>query len=911
MSALSPDRWQEISPHLDSVLSLPENERSDWLAVLRREKPELAELLQELLDEQAVVDKKAFLAGQAVVPAETSMAGQAVGAYQLISPIGEGGMGTIWLAQRSDGRFERRVAIKFLRFSLNSASGSERFKREGRILGQLAHPHIAELMDAGITSSGQPYIVLEHVEGEPIDIHCDAHQLDVNARISLFLDVLAAVSHAHTNLVVHRDIKPSNVLVRSDGCVKLLDFGIAKLLADDLQSGAATRLTVDGGLALTPQYAAPEQITGKAVTTRTDVYALGVLLYLILSGEHPAGAGSLSPAELVKAIVETEPARPSDACLKADPAIDAEKRRIIPEKLHRLLRGDLDTIVGKALKKDPVERYDTVNAFADDLRRYLDHQPILARPDHFLYRSRKFIRRNRVAVSLGSVAMLGVVAGAVATVVQGRIARHQRDFAYHELAHAEQVNQLDYFLLTDSAPSGEIKIDDLLEREEQIVERQNYANDPANHVKLLISIGQHYLGRDENGKALRVLQEAHQLASVTRDASARAEASCALAIPVVQSGQYVQAESLFQEGLRQLPESSEFALDRVSCLLTGSGIAQSDGRAQESIQRARAADMALRQSPLQPDNLKLDVLTTSASAYELAGQSRAAFPLFQEASNELSRLGLGDTRTALDLYNDWGLALMLASQPSEAERVYRRGIDLYQGKEDQAGLPHMLTNYADSLMSLGRLQEARTYAEEASAKALRQNDQIAYQQSLMQRARIYIAEHEYRLATETLDQLEPLLRRSLPPGHYAFASLAYQRASIAMEASDLQSAWQYANEGISIAETAVKNGGQGKNWLYALYIRRAEVEIRRGQPDPAVVDAKYALKTASEMTPAGTFSLSMGASYEMLAEALAKQGKKDEARAAALLAVEHLEHTNGPNFPATVAARKIAGLDSK
>src|SRR5262249_29602611 len=250
----------------------------------------------------------------------------------------------------------------------------ERFKREGRILGLLAHPNIAELVDAGVSTTGQPYLVLENVEGSQIDRYCDERRLDVPARIRLFLDVLSAVAKAHANLVVHRDLKPSNVLVRTDGQVKLLDFGIAKLLESDDGSSRPTHLTQEGGRALTPEYAAPEQLKGEAVTTATDVYALGVLLYVLLTGHHPAGSGLHTPADLVKAIVDTEPTRASDIVVstRTTPELTASiaiKRAATPDRLRRLLRGDLDTIIAKALKKDPSERYASATSLADDLRR--------------------------------------------------------------------------------------------------------------------------------------------------------------------------------------------------------------------------------------------------------------------------------------------------------------------------------------------------------------------------------------------------------------------------------------------------------------------------------------------------------------------------------------------------------------
>jgi len=217
MSTLTPERWLEVSPYLDHVLSLPEAERPAWLDSFRTEKPELVDVLRSLLEEQRAVASEHFLENRPAPPTGTSLEGQKIGPYTLISPIGQGGMGSVWLAERSDGRFERRVAVKFLHLFLMGVEGVERFKREGRILAQLAHPHIAELIDAGVTPSGEPYLILEHVDGGPIHDYCDTHVLDVDARVKLFLDVLSAVAHAHANLVVHRDIKPSNVLVGSDG----------------------------------------------------------------------------------------------------------------------------------------------------------------------------------------------------------------------------------------------------------------------------------------------------------------------------------------------------------------------------------------------------------------------------------------------------------------------------------------------------------------------------------------------------------------------------------------------------------------------------------------------------------------------------------------------------------------------
>jgi serine/threonine protein kinase len=432
---LTPEGWREVSPYLDQVLSLPEDERAPWLESFRAERPDLANLLQDLLQEHRALAHQQFLERSPVSgTVESSLTGQKIGAYTLVSPIGQGGMGCVWLAERSDGRFDRSVAVKFLNFSLAATGGVQRFKREGRILGQLTHPHIAELIDAGVTANGEPYLVLENVAGKRIDEYCDHHQLSVTARIRLFLDVLSAVAHAHANLVVHRDLKPSNVLVRNDGEVKLLDFGIAKLLAEGADADKTTQLTVEGSGPMTPQFAAPEQITGGAVTTATDVYTLGVLLYILLTGQHPAGTEPRSPAELVKGIVETEPPLASETAASAARRHQTEKRGTTFEKLSRQLRGDLDTILAKALKKTPAERYGSVTALADDLRRYLNHEPISARPDTLVYRVRKFVYRNRVVVTLVTVAFAAILAGSGGAIYQARIA-DRRFQDVRKLAH--------------------------------------------------------------------------------------------------------------------------------------------------------------------------------------------------------------------------------------------------------------------------------------------------------------------------------------------------------------------------------------------------------------------------------------------------------------------------------------------
>jgi serine/threonine protein kinase len=414
---------------LERALDMPLAERDSWLAQLRLDQPEPARELEALLAAESGLDARGFLshAGLGEQIALPGLAGQRLGAYTLERPLGRGGMGSVWLARRSDGRYQGSAAVKLLNLALLDPAGSARFQREGTVLARVSHPHIARLLDAGVTDGGQPYLVLEYVEGERIDHYCDARRLSPDQRLLLFLDVLSAVAHAHANLIVHRDLKPSNILVTADGAVKLLDFGIAKLLEATPGTEAST-LTDEGGRALTPEYAAPEQVAGGPVTVATDVYALGVLLYILLAGRHPTGEGRRAAAEHLQGILQTEPPRLSAV------VSGAEARATSLGRLRRLYAIDLDNILAKALKKRPEERYATVGAFAEDLRRHLNHQPVSARPDSWRYRAAKFARRNRTAVALGVVVVLALIGGVARE-------RYLRGLAEAEARKSEAVEQ--------------------------------------------------------------------------------------------------------------------------------------------------------------------------------------------------------------------------------------------------------------------------------------------------------------------------------------------------------------------------------------------------------------------------------------------------------------------------------------
>ncbi|MFG6465843.1 serine/threonine-protein kinase [Roseateles sp. BYS87W] len=459
-------RWLALSPLLDELLDLDGPARAERLAALAAQDPALGEELRRCLAAEGEAGQSDFLEAPAVAALNIAapgpgieQEGQLIGPYRLERPIGQGGMGSVWTATRADGRFEGRVAVKFLKAGLFAAGDAGRFAREGQILARLSHPHIARLLDAGV-QEGQPYLVLEFVDGQPLDAYCRQHRLGIEARVRLFLDVLAAVGHAHARLILHRDLKPSNILVTPQGEVKLLDFGIAKLLQDEAQAtegAGATELTRHAGNAYTPQFAAPEQVQQADVTTATDVYALGVLLYLLLSGAHPTQADTQTQLDRLKSIVEHVPRALSEAAVRQGDPITASQARA--------LRGDLDTIVAKALKKAPSERYANAQALADDLQRWLAHEPIAARPDSRLYVLGRFVRRHRWAVAAGSaavVALLGLTGVSVLQAqraqqaeVQAEARRHQaEDLLVYMLGEfAEKLRPIGRLELLDSVGS--------------------------------------------------------------------------------------------------------------------------------------------------------------------------------------------------------------------------------------------------------------------------------------------------------------------------------------------------------------------------------------------------------------------------------------------------------------------------
>ena len=730
MPPLSPDRWRVLNPYLDEALTMTGAHRVAWLAAICERDAALGADLQGLLAEHENLRKSEFL--ERTIPvfqpaAETpSLEGHSIGAYRLISLIGQGGMGSVWLAERCDGRFEGRAAVKLLNIALVGRAGEERFRREGNFLAKVRHSHIARLFDAGVSTTGQPYLVLEHVNGQPIDRYCDEQGLGIEARIGLFLDVLRAVAHAHANLIVHRDIKPANVLVSVDGEVKLLDFGIAKLLDDDAELGDSrvterSELTREAGAALTPRYAAPEQLAQGQVTTATDVYALGVLLYVLLCGQHPAGAAARSPAGLIRAIVEVEP-RPMSYAVVGETETREERARHAARcgttvgRLSRALRGDLDTIVAKALKKNASERYVSVTALAEDLQRFLRHEPISARPDTLRYRATRFVRRHARAVTAGSVAVLTLIG--LTTSYTTRLAT-ERDRAQREAAKAARVSDALSGLLRGADPIANRATPDgftvtgLLDSATDRVQTE-LADQPDAQAEIFTIIGRMYRRVGMYDKAQHLLERAliSGRAAFGPEHPSVAQTLNDLGGLAAEKGDYETAAVSLESALstRRLLHGPEHT--SVAATLAELGRVYQDHGLNARAEPLHREALAIRRKALGDEHGETAVsLSDLASVLRLNGDLDGAEALLRN-SLDVHRKTRGDAHamTATTLH-DVALITTAKGDGASAESLFRTAMDIHR---KALGESHPLV--AVTLNSLSRiLRDQGRYGEAAAA----------------------------------------------------------------------------------------------------------------------------------------------------------------------------------------------------
>jgi tetratricopeptide (TPR) repeat protein/tRNA A-37 threonylcarbamoyl transferase component Bud32 len=700
--------WERVYPWLEKAQDIPVADLPEWLDRIVAEQPDVGIPLRDVLTQSALSDEDELVAHPLGARAKRqSRVGQKVGAYTIDALLAEGGMGEVWLAHRSDGHFEGKYAVKVLHLDTLSAKALDRFKREGRVLARLTHPNIARLMDAGATLDGQPFLVLEYIDGEHIDKYCETRSLSTRSRVHLFLDVLAAVAHAHTSLIIHRDIKPSNVLVTADGTVKLLDFGIAKLVGSDLSPEEQGQLTRVDEVALTPNYAAPEQILGEPLSTATDVYQLGVLLHFLLVGRLPLGKANSTRSERVMAVLAEAPARMSDAA---------------GGSLRKELRGDLDAIVDKSLRKRPQERYSTAAELAADLQRYLGHEPVIARARIFAYRAKKFVRRYRGAVVGVAAVLASLIAATAVSLIQMHKIRLERDRADQITRFMTQI-----FKVADpgEARGSTVTAREILDKSSRQIESGTELN-AAVRSDLLEVMAETYIN-------LGLYARAHSLAQMALDSRRQilgAEHPKTLAslkqmdTILLQEGHLAEAENAFRDTLalelRVLGPQDLLTLQTQDAFVYA---LSSKGQYAEAEKLARQT-VATETQTLGPRNL-LTLNTTRLLASALRRQNRfsEAEPLYrQTASLQAQILGADHPDT---LKTRSALATMLTEQGRypESEAIFR---DVLAARQRVLGNEHPET--ADTLTTLAinlvhvrsRYQEAEELYRTALAVELRQ-----------------------------------------------------------------------------------------------------------------------------------------------------------------------------------------------
>ena len=883
---LPQQQWALLRSLLDEALALSPAQRAAWLAAMPPEHATLVPRLRALL-----AHAEAGIAPQNLVetlpkvetrdfaqPAPASdRGGELVGPYRLLRQLGEGGMASVWLAERVDWPEHRRVALKLPHGAWRRAGLVERFARERSILATLEHPHIARLYDAGATPAGQPYLALEYVDGERIDHWCDSHACGISDRLALFIQVCEAVAHAHAKLIVHRDIKPSNVLVDAGGQVHLLDFGIAKLLEGD--SAAETELTRESGRALTPEYAAPEQIEGEAVGTATDTYSMGVLLYELLAGRHPYVNGEATLAARARAALVADPVRPSDATV--DPA-----RR-------RALRGDLDTIVLKALKKRPTERYASADALAADVRRHLAHEPVLARPDSKAYRLRKLLRRHRVAFGGGAAVAFALLAGASVALWQAREARLQRDaalLAKAQAEHSERVataeSELSGFLLMEMA-AGSDELPGHLERARRMFDAQ-YRNDPALRGRLLLHLGGLFNGRGDVVRAQALWAEAEPLLREQGEWAALAELRCFRARDLARGGDVQQARATIAEALQWLDRAdpATAAPTRRDCLASEGVVERTAGNAARAVALLEAAVAAEEQAGRSEQGTFVELLNVMARTYYDAARYRDALRTARRASELVARLGLDHTGHEATARVMQALALREGGRPLEALRL----------QAPAAGAAARVSEriqYANTLLQLGRYEGLTATLDELLSASSGLNPAAQREARLLQ-VRVLVELGRLPEAATALADVGARFAPLRKARHFSVHRFLLEQARWALATGDLAGAQAAVDEAGAVVQAAGQ--ADGASW-HRIHEVQARVDLANGRATDALKVSEDALEWAQRAAIDPNASLQIADDRLLRAQAERLLGQTDLAHADAVLAERHARAAGGDDHP--------------
>jgi serine/threonine-protein kinase len=890
-------------------------------------------------------------------PGRSWAAGLRIGPYRIEELLGRGGMGEVYRALRVDDQYHQEVAIKLMRAGFGVDEMTRRFRVERQILANLQHPNIATLLEGGLTDDGLPYLAMQYVRGVPITEYADRHRLRIDQRLALFRIVCDAVQYAHTNLVVHRDLKPSNILVTDDGQVRLLDFGIAKLL-DPAEAGVTVANTGDM-LLFTPEHAAPEQLQRKTITTATDVYALGVLLYELLTGVRPFQAPT--PIELYRAVCDREPTRPSSILstrsTQTSATVDAPTlaglRDSRPDGLARQLRGDLDDIVLKALRKEPERRYASAGQFAEDITRYLKGQPVLARPHALGYRITRFIGRNRVAVLLAGMVAASLIAGMLGTAWQARRARQEADQAAAERDRARRVSSLlvDIFKLSDpgSTRGQTVSARDVLAQGSARI-TNDLAEQPEAQADLLAEVGQIYrnLGLFEEAGAqleralelrrslygerdVRVGETLTQLAHVRKD-----QARVPEAVRLAQAAAAV---------LRSQPDAGG-TLPLADALLA-LGEAQRLVTSHASAEASFAQALTLLNKHARPEDVRFaQAYFGLASAAHSQGQFDRADSLLQETVARYARLaGPPHPDAATSLYN-LGTLRMYRRKPVEAEPLLRQALAMRRqiyGSVHPA-VAETLSALAQVLSLLGRYSDAAqvgTAAVAVSDSAVGTNHptgaqtrialgfillkidqgeralQVLHDAIATLRARGNSASHimtaeitigqayasmgQWARARVAFAEALRTIEETSGPEHPNRAHLLLELGRLDLDAGQLASAQARAQESIALARKVLRPDHRFVLWSTILL---AQVQLAQGKFAPADSLLRSALDV--QRRTIGTQHPETAATLVTLADVETRRGQLDSAVAHARTAVSIFE-ANHERGPALAEARSVLG----
>jgi serine/threonine-protein kinase len=910
------ERWQQLEAVFEGAVARPAGDRPAYLKRACGGDEDLRLELDAMLaadspDRALPIERMVHDAEGESVP--DPFVGMQLGAWRIVDPIGRGGMGTVYLAERADGQYEQQVALKVIPTQPVAADGRQRFQAERHILARLSHPHIARLLDAGFTPEGSAFLVMEYVDGTPITTYCDDRQLSVDDRLRLFRQVSNATQHAHQSLVVHRDLKPANIFVSHAGEVKLLDFGIAKLLAPE---EAATEATARELRVLTPGYAAPEQFSGDPVTTATDVYALGVVLHELLAGQRPVAAASpavgSAPAEAASPLAPSLAVRRMLASQSEADRIaighTAVLRRTSGRKLQSRLDGDIDRVVLKALSADPRRRYASAGQLAEEVDRLLSGRPVVAQPDTLAYRMRRFAGRHRVGVAMAAALVLLTMAFAVSAALQARAVAIERDRARSEAVRAARVTTLaaDLFKLAEPAAGrGEtITARDLLVQASARIEQELHG-DEATQAALFDVLGRVYanLGLHDNAiAALTRALERHRRAG-PRGSLAEAETRHRLADAQYVKGDYPAAEQHLGEVLAERRRLGAPAADIGATLdLLGRVYSQTHRYAQAAVTLDEALQIRRGQSGVPASELM-------SGLYELGlilhrtGDSQRARRLFLEAV-DLSR-------TIAEPSRDRITALLRLAQftsgfegnPAGAESLYREALGiartLYAG--DHPDLSTCLMELSRGLLDLGRFSEAEPLARDAHAMSRRLYGDRHIETMMRARVLAAVLRHLRRPS-----EAEPLLRTALADARALFGDGSPDTLVTSRElAHVLETQGRFA-EALTIRlaalEGAVRAFGDPDAYVAIELTGLGDHSRRAGRSEAAERYYRRALDVRQRLHPPGHWRIDDA--RLRLASALVDAGRLAEAERELLGAHDGLSASRGPAAGETLAARK-------